>query len=142
MLSAVAGVNAASAADMAPRLYTKAPVPVAIVYDWTGFYIGGNVGYSWGRAATDGDATATQSVSEFRTAGPTLLAGFPVVTALAAVPLSGRSNVNGVIGGGQAVTTGNEETGWSVWKLTFRAVMSAEAPTSVSSPDARRARVS
>ena len=64
-VSAVAGVNAASAADMAPRMYTKAPAPVAIVYDWTGFYIGGNVGYSWGRATTDGDVTGTQSVSEF-----------------------------------------------------------------------------
>lgn len=101
-VSAVAGINAASAADMAPRMYTKAPAPIVIVYDWTGFYIGGNVGYSWGRAATDGDVTGTQSVSEFRSAGPTLLPGFPVVTALAAVPLSGRSNVNGVIGGGQA----------------------------------------
>jgi hypothetical protein len=35
----------ASAADLAPRMYTKAPTPVAVVYDWTGFYIGGNVGY-------------------------------------------------------------------------------------------------
>jgi outer membrane immunogenic protein len=101
MACALAGVTAASAADMAPRMYTKAPIPV-VIYDWTGFYIGGNVGYSWGRARTDGTETGTQSVSEFRTAGPTLLPGFPVVTTLAATPLSGRSNVNGVIGGGQA----------------------------------------
>ena len=74
-------------------MYTKAPAPVAIVYDWTGFYIGGNVGYSWGRAATDGDVTGTQSVSEFRTAGPTLLPGFPVVTALAAVPCVGAARM-------------------------------------------------
>ena len=38
----------ASAADLAARPYTKAPPPVAAVYDWTGFYIGGNVGYGWG----------------------------------------------------------------------------------------------
>src|SRR4051812_38145462 len=38
----------ASAADMAARPYTKAPPPmVAPIYDWTGFYIGGNGG--WGR---------------------------------------------------------------------------------------------
>jgi outer membrane immunogenic protein len=95
---ALAGVSAASAADMAPRMYTKAPIP-AVIYDWTGFYIGGNVGYSWGRASTDGNVSGTQGVSVFRTAsggGPT------VVTALAALPISGRANVNGVIGGGQA----------------------------------------
>jgi outer membrane immunogenic protein len=35
---------AATAADMAPR-YTKAPPsPVAVAYNWTGFYIGGHVG--------------------------------------------------------------------------------------------------
>jgi outer membrane immunogenic protein len=35
----------ASAADLAARPYTKAPpAPVAVVYDWTGFYIGLNGG--------------------------------------------------------------------------------------------------
>jgi outer membrane immunogenic protein len=38
----------ASAADLAARPYTKAPPPiVAPIYDWTGFYIGGNGG--WGQ---------------------------------------------------------------------------------------------
>jgi len=46
MLSA----GAASAADLAARPYTKAPVPVAAVYNWTGFYIGADVGYGWGRS--------------------------------------------------------------------------------------------
>src|SRR5882672_3378383 len=42
----------ASAADLAARPYTKAPpAPVVAVYDWTGFYIGGNVGYGWGENA-------------------------------------------------------------------------------------------
>jgi outer membrane immunogenic protein len=36
--------GAASAADLAAPPYTKAPPPAAVVYDWTGFYIGGNVG--------------------------------------------------------------------------------------------------
>jgi outer membrane immunogenic protein len=101
MACALAGVTAASAADMAPRMYTKAPIPVAI-YDWTGFYIGGNVGYGWGRAGTDGTQTGTQSVSEFAAISGALRPGFPVVTPLASAPLSGRSNLNGVIGGGQA----------------------------------------
>jgi outer membrane immunogenic protein len=90
----------ASAADLPAKMYTKAPPVVAAVYDWTGFYIGGNVGYSWGRARTDGDLTGTQNVSVFRTAGPTLIAS--TNTVLGALPLSGRTNVDGIIGGGQA----------------------------------------
>ena len=44
--------TSALAADLAPRMYTKAPAPVVAIYDWTGFYIGGNIGYSWGRSST------------------------------------------------------------------------------------------
>ena len=52
ILSAVAallaGVSAASAADLAARPYTKAPpAMMAAIYDWSGFYIGGQVGYDW-----------------------------------------------------------------------------------------------
>ena len=90
----------ALAADLSPRVYNKAPVVTAVVYDWTGFYIGGNAGYSWGRARTDGTLTGTQNVSVFRTAGPTLISS--VNTVLGALPLSGRSNVDGFIGGAQA----------------------------------------
>jgi len=48
-LVSLAFVGRASAADMA----VKAPIaaPVAI-YNWTGFYAGGNVGYGWGNADT------------------------------------------------------------------------------------------
>jgi outer membrane immunogenic protein len=88
--------TSASAADL--PVYTKAPA-VAVVYDWTGFYIGTNVGYSWGRGSTDGNVTGTQNVSVFRTAGPTLVSS--VNTVLATLPLIGRADVNGVIGGGQ-----------------------------------------
>ena len=41
--------GAASAADLPARTYTKAPPPVVEVYNWTGFYIGGNVGGVWER---------------------------------------------------------------------------------------------
>ena len=73
--------TSALAADLAPRVYTKAPPPVA-VYDWTGFYIGGNVGYSWGRSST------TQAFSDSVTG-----------TVLSAAPT--KFDLNGVIGGGQ-----------------------------------------
>ena len=49
----------AQAADMAVKApYLKAPV--AMVYDWTGFYVGGHVGYSRGtaRASVVDDDTA------------------------------------------------------------------------------------
>jgi outer membrane immunogenic protein len=43
---AALGIGSASAADMAARApaYTKAPVMPVAVYNWGGFYIGGNVG--------------------------------------------------------------------------------------------------
>ena len=40
----------ASGADLAARPYTKAPVAMASVYNWTGFYLGINGGYGWGRS--------------------------------------------------------------------------------------------
>ena len=44
-LTAVAAMTvSASAADMAPHAYSKAPVAVAPVYNWTGFYIFGGAG--------------------------------------------------------------------------------------------------
>jgi outer membrane immunogenic protein len=42
----------ASAADLAPMPY-KAPPPVAAVYDWSGFYIGGNGGGGWSHNCWD-----------------------------------------------------------------------------------------
>ena len=73
--------SVASAADMP----VKAPVykaPPAVVYDpWTGFYIGANVGYSWGRTSTDYTTTDPNAgISETN---------------------SDSINMNGVIGGGQ-----------------------------------------
>jgi outer membrane immunogenic protein len=35
------------------------PPPSAPVYSWTGWYVGGNVGYSWGAARTDITGNAT-----------------------------------------------------------------------------------
>jgi outer membrane immunogenic protein len=60
-------VTSAVAADMP----VKAPVykaPVIVPYNWTGFYVGGNAGYSWG----DWDASSNEIIynSESRTANP------------------------------------------------------------------------
>src|SRR5438270_10119933 len=40
------------AADLGARTYTKAPV-VAPVSNWSGLYLGGNLGYGWGDGNTD-----------------------------------------------------------------------------------------
>jgi outer membrane immunogenic protein len=81
-IAAVASLlsTGAVAADLAP--YTKAaPVYVAPIYNWTGFYIGGNVGYSWGRSRD----TATLTTG----------AGTVLFTDVAS------SRMDGVVGGGQ-----------------------------------------
>jgi outer membrane immunogenic protein len=79
---ALAGVTAASAADLPARTYTKAPVYVDPGFNWSGFYVGGNVGYSWGRSRN------SETLSQ-------LNSGVGLATA------TGTNNVDGVIGGGQ-----------------------------------------
>ena len=68
--------SAASAADM--PVYLKAPPPV---WSWTGFYLGGNVGYSWGKSAT--------TVSFLDVSGSVIASD------------THTFDLNGVIGGGQ-----------------------------------------
>jgi len=71
------GTASASAADLAARPYTKAPpVPVATIYNWTGFYLGADVGYGWGRS------TGT------------------LTTAAGLLPVPYSVNPSGVMGGG------------------------------------------
>ncbi len=50
-------VSAASAADLAPRPYTKAPPIVEAMYNWSGFYVGVNGG--WGSSNKRWDETST-----------------------------------------------------------------------------------
>src|SRR3954471_19580213 len=97
-LAVMAATSIASAADIAPR-YTKAPPAMVEVWNWTGFYIGGNAGYSWGRSNTD--------VSYFNTA-----TGLPIVPAPGSIT-NARFDMNGAIAGGQAGY--NWQTGSWVW---------------------------
>jgi outer membrane immunogenic protein len=51
LIAAAAGLLVATptfAADMPVKAPRAAPVAVAAVYNWTGFYIGGHAGYGWG----------------------------------------------------------------------------------------------
>ena len=49
-LAALAMITSASAADLPRKAPPPAPAPV---WNWTGFYIGINGGYSWGRSTRD-----------------------------------------------------------------------------------------
>lgn len=41
-------VATASAADLGQRpVYKAAPAPVPVAYNWSGFYLGGHIGYGW-----------------------------------------------------------------------------------------------
>jgi outer membrane immunogenic protein len=108
--AALASISSASAADLAPR-YTKAPPIVVPVYNWTGFYIGGNVGYSWGRSRSD--------VSYFNS-----------VTGAAIVPPAGSItgagfDMDGAIAGGQIGYNWQVNNAW-VWGLEADAQWSDE----------------
>jgi outer membrane immunogenic protein len=82
VLLGIAIASILTSGAMAADLPVKAPPMVAPVYNWTGFYIGVNGGYSWGRANT--------SILP--------LAGSPWPT----VPFAPfKQNVDGGLGGGQ-----------------------------------------
>jgi opacity protein-like surface antigen len=114
--SALVAIPFASAADLAARPYTKAPAMVA-VYDWTGFYIGGNAGYSWGRSNSD--------VSYFNTA-----TGAPIVAPAGSI-LGGGFDMNGPLPAVRSVTTGKPAIGCGAWRPICNGRANAEAQRSV-----------
>jgi outer membrane immunogenic protein len=60
------GLGSALAADLPARTYTPAPVYVAPIYNWTGFYIGANLGGEWGNGRLT-EYTTLASLSNTRT---------------------------------------------------------------------------
>jgi outer membrane immunogenic protein len=79
--STIALMQIASAADMPVKAPRYAPPPPPPPYSWTGFYAGGNIGYSWGHA--DGSYTENEFSGDIPNT------------------LSGSTSVDGIIGGGQ-----------------------------------------
>jgi outer membrane immunogenic protein len=85
-VSTIAFTQMASAADLPRKAPVYAPPPPPPVFSWTGCYIGGNIGYGWGRE--------TVSIADLgETTGVPALAGVPFG------PVTG--NTKGVLGGGQ-----------------------------------------
>jgi outer membrane immunogenic protein len=81
--AALSTITAASGADLPAQTYTKAFPYVPPLFDWAGFYVGGNLGYSWGRSSN------SATVEDF-------------LTGTVAGIATSRDNVNGFIGGAQA----------------------------------------
>ncbi|AWM02464.1 outer membrane protein [Bradyrhizobium amphicarpaeae] len=77
----------AMAADLAARPYVKAPV-MDPVWSWTGWYVGANAGYSWGRSRSD--------ASYFNSG-----TGVPIAPPAGSIT-SASFDMNGAIAGGQA----------------------------------------
>jgi outer membrane immunogenic protein len=78
-----------SAADMAVKA-APPPLPPAPVYSWTGWYVGGNVGYGWGDSSDP-------SISIFDSTGVVLTPYFAASGSNAFQDV----RANGVVGGGQ-----------------------------------------
>lgn len=66
-ISAVAGISAASAADMPahPSWVKAEPAPVSPIYDWTGIYVGLEGGGSWGNSRHVDQATGLNDTNSF-----------------------------------------------------------------------------
>ena len=75
----------ALAADMPVK---APPAPAAVPYSWTGFYIGANVGYSWGKADSNFNADPVTADVGF---------SFPIP----GIAASDSLKPQGIIGGGQ-----------------------------------------
>jgi outer membrane immunogenic protein len=81
--SALALTQIASAADLPRRAPAYGPPPV---FSWTGCYIGGNIGYGWGR-----DTVSVANLGE--------TTGVPELAGVSFGPVTG--DTKGVLGGGQ-----------------------------------------
>lgn len=88
--SIVLGTASVQAADLAAQ-YTKAPM-MAPAYNWTGFYVGGNVGGQWGSA----DPTTS---TVFSPAGYFATSSVPAINAVGAQRVNSSSVTGGFTAG-------------------------------------------
>ena len=72
-ISAIASIGAASAADLLAS-YSKTPVVAG--YDWSGFFVGEQFGYSWGKTRVLDNGVLTEPGAPTNGFGTGLLAGY------------------------------------------------------------------
>jgi outer membrane immunogenic protein len=106
---AAAFAGAAVAADLPAAYKTPVKAVVAPVPTWTGFYIGGNVGYGWDNRSSGISAASTD---------PTLAPALAAILAAGSYPTSLSPSAKGVIGGGQV--------GYN-WQLASQGLIGLEA---------------
>lgn len=111
LASMLAGALSANAADIARPVY-KAQPPVASAYNWSGFYVGGNLGYGWGKNT----GALWDAVND---PGP-LLVGFEPYFAAGGNQLPGTKPF-GILGGGQIGFN------WQVSSIVFGVVADLQA---------------
>ena len=98
LLGCALGGLLASTSAFAADIPRKAPPPApAPVYNWTGWYVGGNIGYSWGRGAP--------------TVNDPALGAFGLPTSF-----TGAGNLDGIIGGVQIGYDWQANANW-VWGI-------------------------
>ena len=99
---AIMAVAPANAADIVPPQVSKErplrplPPPVVPAYNWTGFYIGGNLGGGWARTDFSGTGSAV----------------FPTIPLTVASTFAGTPNSRGILGGGQVGYNYQFPTDW------------------------------
>jgi outer membrane immunogenic protein len=94
LITAAAFATLLGTPALAADMPLKAPPPAAPSISWTGFYVGGNVGYSWGDPHTDAAGSGTAPNFNF---GPP----FPPFPFPFAFTDSNAARLTGAIGGGQ-----------------------------------------
>jgi outer membrane immunogenic protein len=138
----------ASAADLAARPDTKAPIAPAAVYNWTGFYlgivgggawesasidpkmkggfVGGTAGYNWqtGNVVFGLEADGTWADVSASVTGATVVPGFGAVTATASSKTDAMGTVRGRIGWAvnQVLFYGTGGYAWIDNKITLSAL--------------------
>ena len=85
----IAAISTASAADLRQPVYTKAPPPAPVLYNWTGFYVGLNAGGKWVTNSND-SITAGEQVH----ASPLAEDDFPTIVPIAVPPRSAVRDVS------------------------------------------------
>src|SRR3954451_8091617 len=78
LLGATALLVISGAPALAADIPVKAPArsPTSPVYDWSGFYLGGHLGYLWGKTRVVDDGVLTESGARTNGVIAGLLAGF------------------------------------------------------------------